>query len=202
MSKLNIKEFKEKRLWKYWQSIDIDWAFWGQCVDLAKLWLRDQFWIPSIYFYGNAKNAFQKNFLHWQKNWDYFFKKTNYKKWLKPNIWDLIFWEYWTMWHVAIVLESYNDWIIILEANTGNGNWYWADDRVIENRRSYNKCLWWYAMNYKWEDEQIDYKMKYMELKEEYELLKEEKERLEYNYRMEDRLLESIYKLIDDFYNQ
>jgi hypothetical protein len=41
-----------------------------------------------------------------------------------------------------------------------------------------------------------------MELKEEYELLKEEKERLEYNYRMEDRLLESIYKLIDDFYNQ
>lgn len=116
-----------------------DWAFWVQCVDLAKLYSREVLGIELGSFGGSARNGW----LNKAKTFDL-------KKWVKvlnspaaiPPRGAIIFYdEPWLTGHVAIVHEADVNDVLLIEQNWATGNWDWKGYNAInfEAKRDYKK---------------------------------------------------------------
>ncbi len=141
---MNIKELKDKWLWK---RVDEFWNKDYQCVAWAKQAMIDLFQYWQTYF--------SKSAINWWKTWSPFnnsWKRINYTKWLIPKPWDIIFFNTTSDnddWHVALVWEWSTQYkIVVIEQNawTGNWNWLWAN-AITERTKTYTNCLGWFTYN-------------------------------------------------------
>lgn len=142
---MNLSEF----IWKYNnQSIDVDWVYWSQCVDLIKKYTIDVFWITLWTFWWSAKSGWNnKSNTFPEDEWEKI--ENNYDdEDQTPKAWDIIFWWYGTYGHVWIVINWFKgeNKIEVFNQNTGNWNWTWYDDRSRIENNTYNQCLGWYRL--------------------------------------------------------
>ncbi len=108
------RETIKKWLWMY---VDFDWRFWSQCVDRARQYATDRRWetFPVV---GTAFNRFNKKINNTKSTWSF----VAYQRWKKapqgaiiffaPNKWN------WDCGHVAIVDQSSESYVTIIEQNT------------------------------------------------------------------------------------
>lgn len=133
---------------KYLSSrVDADWWFGYQCVDLAKQYSKEVFGI-SLWRTWHAQDRFRN-----EKDWVNF-KKISYSAWKIPPTWAIIFWAYWSYWHVAIVDEATATSLTILEQNWIGDNpntqqneaWDWIWWNAIRTRKTwYNNVIGWFV---------------------------------------------------------
>lgn len=110
-----------------------------QCVALAKYFTQKVFGKKLGYFSWSAKNwwANRKTLLS-----DYDIYENNWSN--KPKRWDIIFWNNWTYWHVAIVMAYYKDFVYVLEQNFWSWNWDWLWENAIKIRKkNISGSAWW-----------------------------------------------------------
>lgn len=123
---------------------DIDWSYWYQCVDLARLYSEEVLWIKLGTFWGTARSGwYNKSKTFGLKIWD----RIEYKPWINPpKQWDIIFYDTWISGHVAIVDKANKIDITVLEQNwaTGNGDWKVYNQINLETKRDFKDVLWWY----------------------------------------------------------
>lgn len=142
---MKIKEFIKKYNNK---SVDVDWLYGSQCVDLIKQYTIDVFWITLWTFGGSAKTGWynQSNTFpveQWEKITNNYSDENQV-----PMPWDIIFWGYGAYWHVWIVTEAKKgvNSIEVFNQNTWNWNWEGYDDRSRIQNANYNQCLGWYRL--------------------------------------------------------
>lgn len=105
-------EYKTRWLWK---RVDVDKAYWYQCVDLFKHYMKNVLWI-------NIKKSWNANEI--RRNKYRCFDKNRWKfVWTKNLMqWDIIVSLQWQYWHIAIFDHVDNEWAIyVLEQN-----WSWS----------------------------------------------------------------------------
>ena len=107
---MSLKEFIEKYNWK---AVDIDWVYWHQWEDLVKRYAIDVLWIKLQSFWGSAKNGWNNTYNTFSESQ---FEKITDKS--KFQVWDIIFWDRWKYWHVAIITKIFWNWMF--EAETEN----------------------------------------------------------------------------------
>jgi len=161
---MELLEFTEKYNNK---SVDVDWLYGSQCVDLIKQYTIDMFWVTLWTFWWSAKiwwynqaNTFPED--KWEKIVNNYSDENQI-----PMPWDIIFWGYGAYWHVGIVTEAFK-WenkIEVFNQNTWNANWIWYDDRCRYQFTNYNKCLWWYRFKENTELEELKKENKYLKEK-------------------------------------
>ena len=110
-------EFRNKRLGK---KIDYDWAFWAQCVDLAKLYCEEVLGMGKIWALGNAKDI--PNNPIFRKDWEVLKGTTDLMQG------DIIIRTKGKYGHIAIVDHIAGGKVYVLEQNwsgknSGNGIW-------------------------------------------------------------------------------
>ena len=133
-----------------WQgkSIDFDKTYGPQCVDLAKQYTKEVYWVNLISFGGSAYNWF----LNTSKTFDTTkWKKVKYGPWVIPIAGDIIFWKPTTSnsyGHVAIAgVGSTVDKLVLLEQNyvweksPHFGKWTWAA-AITQRARDYRNFAW------------------------------------------------------------
>lgn len=128
------------------KQIDVDWVYWHQCVDLAKHFASNVWNRPLGSFGGSAKT--------WWDNSSQTFPDSDFIKIENdisnpnqvPSPWDMVFFNIWEYWHVAIILEApvWQNKIRVIEQNVGNWDGQWYDDRVVVWEYKYTNVLWWY----------------------------------------------------------
>lgn len=135
------KEFEQKYLGK---KVDFDKVYWYQCVDLARQYSMEVFWIDTGSFWGSAWSWYEKL---WK---DVRFSKTvRVKKFNIPPVGAIVFFSPTAMWqpygHVAICAyaQAWGDKIDVLEQN-----WVWTGkwtgwDAVRINTYSLEKVAGW-----------------------------------------------------------
>lgn len=155
---MNLKEFIEKYNWK---AVDIDWTYWHQCVDLVKRYVIDVLWITLWSFWGSAKNGWNNTYNTFSESQ---FEKITDKS--KFQVWDIIFWNRWKYWHVAIITKIFWNWMFeVIEQNVWNWDWKWADDYVkLSVYPNYNDVLWIYRFKEKMSQEMEEKLSKAQEL--------------------------------------
>lgn len=116
----NLENFIKKYIWK---TIDFDWKYWFQCVDLIKVYISEIFWknYGSIW---NAKDYFwnlpEKDFDKIKFTWDL----SVCKKW-DIIIWDNSKWAWY--WHIWIIVNFWKNFLEVLEQNWQNWNGKWKN---------------------------------------------------------------------------
>lgn len=149
---MNLEEFIKKYNNK---SVDVDWIYWGQCVDLLKKYTQEVLGITLWTFWGSAKagwyntsNTFPKE--QWEKIENDISKASQV-----PKEWDLFFWRHGSYWHCGIVIKAEENKYSfeVFNQNTGNWDWIWYDDRSRIEIQNYNWALGWYR--YKEEEQEI-----------------------------------------------
>ena len=155
---MDLKEFIEKYNWK---PVDIDKEYWHQCVDLIKQFTIDCFWFSIWSFWWSAMTG-------WKNTVDTFpkakFEKITDKS--KFQVWDIIFWNRWKYWHVAIITKTFGNWAFeVIEQNVWNWDWKWSDDCVkLSVYPNYNDVLWVYRFKGKMSQEMEEKLSKAQEL--------------------------------------
>lgn len=138
---LSHNQFLDKYLRK---AIDEDGGYWFQCIDLAKLYAREVYWITLGSFWGTARTGW----LNTKKTFDIKkWERIPYKVWLEPQRGDIIFYDKpWLTGHVAVVCEATKIDIMVIEENgaTGNGDWKGYNAINLETKRDYKDVLGWY----------------------------------------------------------
>lgn len=128
--------FKTKYLWK---SVDFDKAYGPQCVDLAKQYAKEVYWVILGSFGWSA----YKWFLNGSKTFDTTkWKKVEYGPGIIPIAGDIIFWKPTSSnsyWHVAIAgVWSTVDKLVLLEQNyvaeSSKDFWKWTWAAAITQR--------------------------------------------------------------------
>lgn len=126
--------------------IDYDGVYGSQCVDLVKDCISKCFQIKLGTFGGSARSGwFNKSNTFPADTWDKIVNDVT-KPDQVPVAWDVIFFDTWTYWHVWIVLKSYpwENKILILDQNTGNGDGKWEDDCIKIQEYTYKNVYGWY----------------------------------------------------------
>lgn len=114
-------DFRNKRLGK---KIDYDWAFWAQCVDLAKLYCEEVLGMGKIWALGNAKDI--PNNPIFRKDWEVL-KGTND---LMQG--DIIIRTKGKYGHIAIVDHVAGGKVYVLEQNwSWKNSWSWIWPNAI-----------------------------------------------------------------------
>lgn len=124
---------------------DHDWWYWAQCVDLAKLYSKEVYWETLGSFGGSARTGWYNTKKTFDpKKWE----KIIYKPWMLPKKGDIIFYDTWVAWHVAIVHEATQLDIMVLEQNwaTWTGDWKGYNQINLETKRDYNNVFGWYRL--------------------------------------------------------
>ncbi len=143
-------KFNKWKQWMIWTSIDFDWKYWNQCVDLIRDYTTNVFWknYPTSW---NAKDL-------WNKNWwqDY----TKYPNTITfiPKVWDIVIWWNGKYWHIAVVTAANILSFVAIEQNawTGNGDGMWQN--AIREHRYYYRNILWFIRHKSIEDDIIDLK--------------------------------------------
>lgn len=145
-----FQKFTRVITWWLGKSADYDKQFGSQCVDFARQYCFDS-WNPIGWFNGSA--------YQWWVTWSPFDKKKwnriEYKNWLYPNPWDVVFFaptKTNPYGHVAI-WDAWSDVakLCIVEQNAGSWNWdgRWAN-AIKKSTVTYNgkrwQCVGWYAI--------------------------------------------------------
>ncbi len=128
---------------------DFDKVYWSQCVDWARQFAQEMR-SPIWTFWWSAYSGWSTGRPFRNTKW----KRVDYKKWLVPTAWDIIF--FWPTqsnpyWHVAICDGgSTPDLLNIVEQNawSGNGDGKW-ENAIKRSSLPYDKrgkCLWWYHL--------------------------------------------------------
>lgn len=108
------RETLQKWLWQY---VDFDWRFWSQCVDRARQYAIDRRGetFPVV---GTAFNRFNKKVNNTKSTWSFVTYQRGKKApqgaiiFFAPNKWN------WDCGHVAIVDQSSESYVTIVEQNT------------------------------------------------------------------------------------
>jgi len=80
---MNHTEFNKNWLWK---NVDFDWVYWYQCVDWVRLYWQ-KLWLNIGAFGWSAINGWN-TWCPFDDSW----KKVEYKPWMYPKQWDILFW--------------------------------------------------------------------------------------------------------------
>ena len=128
---------------------DFDKVYWSQCVDWARQFAQEMR-SPIGTFWWSAYSGWSTGRPFRNTKW----KRIDYKKWLVPTAWDIIF--FWPTqsnpyWHVAICDGgSTPDLLKIVEQNwgswNGDGKWENAIKRSSLPYDKRGKCLGWYTI--------------------------------------------------------
>lgn len=114
-------DFRNKRLGK---KIDYDWAFWAQCVDLAKLYCEEVLGMGKIWALGNAKDI--PNNPIFRKDWEALKGTTDLMQG------DIIIRTRGKYGHIAIVDHITGGEVYVLEQNwSGKNSWSWIWPNAI-----------------------------------------------------------------------
>jgi len=135
---MNLKEYVKK---VEGLCIDYDWIYGHQCVDLIKHYSQNVLWIKLWSFGGSARNWWLNKENTFKEE---FFEKIDLSNNNIPTPWDIIFWNKWKYWHVAIVIEANLAIITVLEQNMGNWDWKGLDDCIKITKYRYEDIYWWY----------------------------------------------------------
>jgi hypothetical protein len=132
-----------------WKSADYDKAYGAQCVDFARQYCADAGYTIGT-FSGSAYNGW-KTGSPFNKQWN----RIEYKTWLYPNPWDVVFFaptKTNPYGHVAIWDRGCNAFdLCIVEQNAGSGNWdgKWGN-AIKRSLVKYNwtrwNCVGWYSI--------------------------------------------------------
>lgn len=126
--------FKDKWINK---RVDFDWAFWYQCVDLFKQYVKECIGI-ILWKTGNANEIRQNKYHCFDSKWS---KIPGTKDLMQ---WDIILFNMWQYWHIGIV-DRITDWKInVLDQNWGNvqwTNWEWDDSIKIHKYDIWDKRI-------------------------------------------------------------
>lgn len=122
--------YKKERLWKF---VDVDLAYWAQCVDLAKHYVY-QVYGTKMWYVGSAKDCSLASF-GWSKHWQEF----------EPWIVDMkqgdvvVSWPTKTNkhWHIGIVDYTDKEGYWLLEQNTK-----WGGTKTPWNEIKVRKVKW------------------------------------------------------------
>lgn len=128
------QDFVKKRLWG---KINYDRAFWYQCTDLWKQYMKELYW-KHIGKWWNANQIWHNTYKPFWK-WRVRINHTN-----DLQQWDIIISLRWKYWHIAIVHE----WFTVLEQNGvwwANGRW-WNAIRL----KTYNRWFFKWVWRYQW----------------------------------------------------
>lgn len=128
---------------------DFDKVYWSQCIDWARQFAQEMR-SPIGTFWWSAYSGWSTGRPFRNTKW----KRIDYKKWLVPTAWDIIF--FWPTqsnpyWHVAICDGgSTPDLLKIVEQNawSGNGDGKW-ENAIKRSSLPYDKrgkCLGWYTI--------------------------------------------------------
>lgn len=142
MTSLSHNQFLDKYLRT---AQDEDGWFWYQCVDLAKLYSKEVYWITLWSFGGTARSGwFNKKKTFDPKLWE----RIEYKVGMMPKRGDIIFYDEWVSGHVAIVQDANKIDIMVLEQNGATWNWDWKGYNQInlETKRDYRNIYGWYRL--------------------------------------------------------
>lgn len=155
---MELKEYVEK---VEWLCIDFDKEYGHQCVDLIKHYTQNVLWIKLWSFWGSAKTGWNNTYNTFPESQ---FEKIADKS--KFQVWDIIFWNRWTYWHVAIITKIFGNWAFeVIEQNVWNWDWKWADDCVkLSVYPNYNDVLWVYRFKGKMSQEMEEKLSKAQEL--------------------------------------
>jgi len=118
----------------------------AECVWLAKLYVKEVYWITLWSFGGTARSGwFNKKKTFDPKKWE----KIEWRPWLVPKRGDIIFYDKTKEnlnWHVSICHEANKIDITVVEQN--GFTWNWAgksyDQVNLETKRDYRGILGWY----------------------------------------------------------
>jgi len=115
-------DWKNKLLWK---RVDMDNAYWYQCVDLFKHYMSNVLWINVIKSW-NAKEV-------WTNKYKVFDKDRKQIKWTTNLMqWDVIVCNKWDFWHIAIFDHYVSGRIYVTEQNgSGKNSWSWLGKNAI-----------------------------------------------------------------------
>lgn len=139
------KEFIDKRIGK---SVDVDHAYWSQCVDWTKFYIQQVYGITQwTYWWSALTGRYNQSNTFPSDTWIRVVMDRN-PNYSMPQQWDVVFW--WATatnpyWHVAIVHSAWPSWLVVIEQNAGNGNWDWKGDNAIRKQQyDYTNVLWFY----------------------------------------------------------
>jgi len=131
---MKLKEFINKYEWEF---VDFDWAYWNQCVDLARQYAVDVCWINF-----NARWWAGKMFKQdWWKEWTKYENTPDFV----PNEWDIVLFEWPSKYgHIWVVVSADDLSMQILDQNTWDGTWSTenANNRIRIHKYSYKGCQW------------------------------------------------------------
>lgn len=140
---MNINTWKIIQFNKYkdsmsWKRVDWDKQYLFQCVDLIRDYTNKNNY-PKITTYWNAIDLWNK----WL--WDWYIREKNTIFWA-PSVWDIILFNTWKYWHIAIAWRWNPMWVEILEQNAWdwNGNGLW-DNAIRVSRNYYKNVVWWFS---------------------------------------------------------
>lgn len=134
---MNHKEILKKHMW---DRVDVDKAYWYQCVDWIRMY--STYRSREIPTRGNAIDLWNKWL--WPK-WKKVVKTTlNY-----PSEWDIVIWGTtfgWWYWHIAIANWLCNPIILrTTDQNAWSWNWNWLGwNSISPFFRTYKWVLGWY----------------------------------------------------------
>lgn len=128
------KEFTD--IW-YWKKYVENNYLWVQCVWIVKKYCEMR-GFPIKSFWGSAINGWNTG-IPFDDKW----VRINYKKWLYPKQWDLVFWSEWRCkyWHVAVANKFCNTSVLRCFDQNGGGKWEGVTPRFY----NYSHVLWWFS---------------------------------------------------------
>ena len=123
---------------------DTDGGFWYQCIDLAKLYVQEVYWITLGSFGWSARSGWFNKSKTFDKKW----KRIEFKPGLVPEQGDVIFYDVGMNGHVAIVDSANKIDITVIEQNwaTWTGDWKGYNAINLETKRDYKNVYGWYHL--------------------------------------------------------
>lgn len=117
-----------------------------ECVALAKLYVKEVYWITLGTFGGTALSGWEnKSNTFPPEIWE----RIEHKPWKVPKRWDIIFYSYpKKTGHVSICHEANKIDILVCEQNSQSGNWDWKwyNQINLSIKNWYKNILGWYRL--------------------------------------------------------
>ena len=141
---------KHKEFVRRWlgRSVDVDHAYWAQCVDLSKFYIEQVCGIKQWTYWGSALTGWYNDANTFPSDLWYRVPMDRDPSRTLPMQGDIVFrgpTQYNPYWHVAIVDQAWMWWVVVVEQNAWNGNWDWKWDNAIRKKDYlYENILWFY----------------------------------------------------------
>lgn len=129
------KDFNKKWIWKRYIE---PWMGTVECVGLSKLYCRER-WFPIKAFWWSAINGWN-TWCPFDSKW----KRVEYKPWLYPPQWAILFWseKRCKNGHTAYSNKFCNKNVL----RYTDSNWTGHRDPITARFTDYNNLLWWYQL--------------------------------------------------------